>query len=169
MNDFKDIFKNLKNAFSPSYVDKAFSLEDEYRIYEHVYKAYKNGLVDDGLWAKALTLAKNREEAEGKYIQLKVEKTILEIKAGEQIIEEWMEELSIIIRRRAEEKKRRQEDETRMQEEEERRNEEAPKIKKREERERRIKEFQEKMMKDKKSWQRKSKIGNLWKNFQKNE
>tara|TARA_E500000178_G_C16754437_1_gene631847 strand:+ start:94 stop:600 length:507 start_codon:yes stop_codon:yes gene_type:complete len=167
MSEFKDYFQKLKSSFSASAIDKAFTLEDEYKIYEQVYKSYKNGQVDDGIWAKALTLVKDRELAEGKYIQLKVEKTIIEIKADEQIREEWMEELSIIIQRREEEKiyeeKRRQEREA----EEKRKKEEAPKIKKREEKERRIKEFHEKMLKEKEAWNRKSIFGNFWKNFEK--
>ena len=167
MSEFKDYFQKLKSSFSASAIDKAFTLEDEYKIYEQVYKSYKNGQVDDGIWAKALTLVKDRELAEGKYIQLKVEKTIIEIKADEQIREEWMEELSIIIQRREEEKiyeeKRRQEREA----EEKRKKEEALKIKKREEKERRIKEFHEKMLKEKEAWNRKSIFGNFWKNFEK--
>tara|TARA_X000000950_G_scaffold233321_1_gene282772 strand:- start:405 stop:911 length:507 start_codon:yes stop_codon:yes gene_type:complete len=167
MSEFKDYFQKLKSSFSASAIDKAFTLEDEYKIYEQVYKSYKNGQVDDGIWAKALTLVKDRELAEGKYIQLKVEKTTIEIKADEQIREEWMEELSIIIQRREEEKiyeeKRRQEREA----EEKRKKEEAPKIKKREEKERRIKEFHEKMLKEKEAWNRKSIFGNFWKNFEK--
>ena len=167
MSEFKDYFQKLKSSFSASAIDKAFTLEDEYKIYEQVYKSYKNGQVDDGIWAKALTLVKDRELAEGKYIQLKVEKTIIEIKADEQIREEWMEELSIIIQRREEEKiyeeKRRQEREA----EEKRKKEEAPKIKKREEKERRIEEFHEKMLKEKEAWNRKSIFGNFWKNFEK--
>ena len=167
MSEFKDYFQKLKSSFSASAIDKAFTLEDEYKIYEQVYKSYKNGQVDAGIWAKALTLVKDRELAEGKYIQLKVEKTIIEIKADEQIREEWMEELSIIIQRREEEKiyeeKRRQEREA----EEKRKKEEAPKIKKREEKERRIKEFHEKMLKEKEAWKGKSNFGNFWKNFEK--
>jgi len=106
--DFKKEYKRQKRIFGLDAIGKAFSKEDEYKIYEGVYNDYKLGLIDDGVWAKAIILSKGEEASiEANYLKLQFEKTVLEIKAGEQIHREWMENLDYVIQQ---EKKRKEEE-----------------------------------------------------------
>ena len=106
--DFKKEYKRQKRIFGLDAIGKAFSKEDEYKIYEGVYNDYKLGLIDDGVWAKAIILSKGEETSiEANYLKLQFEKTVLEIKAGEQIHREWMENLDYVIQQ---EKKRKEEE-----------------------------------------------------------
>ena len=151
----------VKRSLKISDLEKAFTLQDEYKIYEEVFKTYKNGEIDQGIWAKALALSEGKKEmVESIYIQLKVEQIVLEIKAGEIIIEEWMEELSVIKKWKEEEEKRAQKFEQDLRElarEEEERFQKEKRAQEDKDRWDKIKKEQEEVIKkSKEEWAKKS-------------